>query len=211
MRFGFNIIFYGVLLITNCLAYGTDKVSSVTQEKQWSILLYRGTTSKETLVHLVEGQYHGVGETLYTAEVAYTLDRENRFRKFVSPVVDTVQLAANLTKRDDDKDPDAVYEGDGYVIFRWTKFPWREYLHTSFAAAEGISYASHVPYVEKGSTSDDSRRLLNYLMFEITVALPKYSDIELVGRIHHRSTAFGLFGNGNSGSNNIGVGIRYYF
>lgn len=211
MRFGFYIVCYCVLLIVNCLAYGTDEVSSVTQEKQWSILMYRGTTSEETLVHLVEGQYHGVGETLYTAEVAYTLDRENSFRKFVSPVVDTVQLAANLTKRDDDKDPDAVYEDDGYVIFRWTQFPWREYLHISFAAAEGLSYASHVPYVEKGKTSDDSQRLLNYLMFEITAALPKYSNIELVGRIHHRSTAFGVFGNGNSGSNNIGVGIRYYF
>lgn len=211
MRFGSYIIYCCVLLITNYLAYGADKISSVTQKKQWSILLYRGTTSAETLVHLIRGHYHGVGETLYTVEIAYILAQENRFRKFVSSVVDTVQLAANLTKRDADKDPDAVYEYDGYMIFRWTKFPWRQYLHTSFAAAEGISYASHVPYVEKGATSDDSRRLLNYLMFEITIALPKYSAVELVGRIHHRSTACGIFGNGNSGSNNVGVGIRYYF
>lgn len=211
MYLKFCIFLICASLAASVFAAEKTVVAHETKTKQWSVLLYRGTTAEQAIGPLLRGQYHGVGETLYTAEIAYTLAQENAFRKFVSPVVDTVQLAANFTIRDADKDPDLVYEYDGYVMFRWTKFPWRKYLLTSLAAGEGISYASHVPYVEKGFTSDNSRRLLNYLIFELTMALPKYPDIELVGRIHHRSVAYGVFGNGNSGSNNIGVGVRYYF
>lgn len=181
------------------------------RSKQWSLMFYVGAAATQQLGTLIRGKFNSAGETIYTAEVAYTLDINNWLRKFLSPVVDTVQLAGNITKRDARKDPDPVYEYDGYIILRWTKFPWRKYLRTSLAAGEGVSYASHVPYVEQCVNSTNSRRLLNYLMFEVTFALPKYPDVELVGRIHHRSKAYGVFGNGNAGSNDVGVGVRYYF
>ena len=209
MRFKLGIFLLALGLIVN--SFATEKEKKVTPERQWSVLVYGGATSVQQLGTLIRGKFNSAGETLYTVELAYILDQNNWFRKFVSPVVDTVQLAANITKRDARKDPNAVYEYDGYVIFRWTKFPWREYLHTSLAAGEGISYASHVPFVEEGTTSNSSRRLLNYLVFEVTAALPSHPNLELVGRIHHRSTAYGVFGNGNAGSNTIGLGIRYYF
>jgi len=204
--FKFSLIFLGLLWCGHSFA------SEQQAEKYpWSVLLYTGVTAKQQLGTLFRGKYNSAGETLYTVEGAYILDQNNWFRKLVHPIVDTVQLAVNLTKRDADCDPEAIYEYNGYIIFRWTQFPWRKYVLTSLAAAEGVSYASHVPYVEQNVTSNGSRRLLNYLMFEITIAAPKYPRIELVGRIQHRSKAYGVFGNGNSGSSAIGLGVRYYF
>jgi len=204
---------YFLILILGLFSssFAAEKTEQPTLERQWSVLVYCGATTVQQLGTLIRGKYNSAGETLYTLELAYIVNKNNWFRKFISPVVDTFQLAVNVTKRDIHGYDDPVYEYDGYMMFRWTKFPWREYLRTSLAAGEGISYTSHVPRVEEGATSTDSRRLLNYLVFEVTFALPQYSRLELVGRIHHRSTAFGTFGNGNSGSNTVGLGLRYYF
>jgi hypothetical protein len=48
-------------------------------------------------------------------------------------------------------------------------------------------------------------------MLEAAFALPAYPQIQVVGRIHHRSGAFGLYRAGNTGSNAVGIGIRYLF
>ncbi|NNK49546.1 MAG: hypothetical protein HKP01_11805 [Gemmatimonadetes bacterium] len=45
----------------------------------------------------------------------------------------------------------------------------------------------------------------------MTLALPSLPYLQLVGRIHHRSGAFGLFGDAQeSGSNTVGLGIRWH-
>lgn len=183
------------------------------ETRPWSIMLYAGNTTKTELGQIIKGQYSSAHETLYSAELAYTLSKENIIRRIFSPLVSTVQLAGNVAYRiehrsDAPKNP----EGDLYIVFRWTNFPWNNYVTTTLAAAEGISYVAHVPYEEThGVTSDDSRRLLNFLMFEATFAMPSHPEWQLLARIHHRSTAYGVFGNTNGGSNNIGLGIRYYF
>ncbi|HBY55802.1 MAG TPA: hypothetical protein DEG23_03190, partial [Coxiellaceae bacterium] len=59
---------------------------------------------------------------------------------------------------------------------------------------------------------DDFSRLLNYLLVEITFALPSHPELQLAVRVHHRCTAWGTFPkNANAGSTNVGLGIRYYF
>ena len=103
-----------------------------------------------------------------------------------------------------------IYEFDPYIVFRWTNFPWNRFVDTTLAAAEGVSYVTSVPWSEKRYNSDCSR-FLNYLMFEITFAAPSYPRLQFVVRMHHRSGGYGLYGAGNTGSNAVGAGVRYYF
>jgi len=182
------------------------------EEKRWGILFYSGATSTQQLGQLIKGKFNSAGETLYTGEISYTLKKDNLLRRIFQPLISTMQVAGNITYRNEHRDTSNIWEYDAYLIFRWQNFPWKNYLDTSLAASEGISYDSHIPQVENdGTTSDESQRLLNYLMFEAAFALPAHPDWQLAFRIQHRSNAYGVFGTGNAGSNNIGLGLRYSF
>lgn len=102
------------------------------------------------------------------------------------------------------------WEINGLVVARWHPFPWDRYLDTSFAIGEGLSYATEVPKVEV-ARGQDSAKLLNYLLFELTLALPKYPHWQVVALMHHRSGAFGLFSGVTGGSNFFGGGVKYLF
>ncbi|MBU0674203.1 MAG: hypothetical protein KJ950_06135 [Proteobacteria bacterium] len=112
---------------------------------------------------------------------------------------------------------DDHYEFNLVLVLRWLKFPWDRYLNTDFAFGEGISYATRCPPIEidqhainHGSAYNCSR-LLNYLMFEFTFALPSAPATQFFYRIHHRSGDYGLINGVSGGSNFVGAGIRYEF
>ena len=63
--------------------------------------------------------------------------------------------------------------------------PW-----LSFGIVEGISYYTEVGNYEK-TYREKYSQLLNYLGFEVELAVNQ--QLSLVGRIHHRSGAFGIF------------------
>ncbi len=186
------------------------KPERFTDVSPWSALVYVGRTAKEPIGRVLKGQFTSVNETLYTGEIAYTLARSNPIRRFFSLLVSEVQLAGNITIRDGQYNNGTIYEFDPYIIFRWTNFPWSHYVDTTIGAAEGVSYVTAVPWSEK-RYNNDCARFLNYLMFEITFAAPSYPELQLVVRMHHRSGGYGLYGAGNTGSNAVGVGVRYYF
>jgi hypothetical protein len=102
------------------------------------------------------------------------------------------------------------FEFNALVIARWLTFPWNDHLITTLAAGEGISYATDVPEVEE-ENHDKSARLLDYLMFELTFALPRHAQWSLVTRVHHRSGAWGLFDGVHGASNALAFGLRYHF
>ena len=79
--------------------------------------------------------------------------------------------------------------------------PW-----LSFSVVEGISYNSNVSLYEK-TFRENYTQVLNYLGFEVEAAVS--SDLSLVGRIHHRSGAFGTYGGVTEGSNAYLLGLRY--
>ena len=79
--------------------------------------------------------------------------------------------------------------------------PW-----LSFGVVEGISYNTNVSLYEK-TFRENYTQLLNYLGFEVEAAVS--SDLSLVGRIHHRSGAFGTYGGVTEGSNAYLLGLRY--
>ena len=101
------------------------------------------------------------------------------------------------------------WEFTGSVNARWVVFPWNRYVETTAAFGEGLSWATEIPELEKADpTNTANRQLLNYILLEVTFAIPE-SPWSLVTRIHHRSGVFGLFG--HSGSNVLEAGIRYRF
>ena len=79
--------------------------------------------------------------------------------------------------------------------------PW-----LSFGFIEGISYNTDYSLYEK-TFRENYTQLLNYLGFEVEAAVS--SDLSLVGRIHHRSGAFGTYNGVTEGSNAYLLGLRY--
>jgi len=201
----------GSTLFSSALTFATNANGDL---GPWSVMFYRGSTAKQTFGQVLYGKYSSFGETIYAAEIAYTLDQSNLIRRFFKPLFDTVQIAGNLAYRHDYNHHDNVKEGNLYLIWRWTKFPWERYLSNSLAIGDGISYDSHPPFAnrEDNQPANNYSKLLNYLMLEATFALPSTPQLQLVFRMHHTCTAWGTFPKkADAGSTNVGLGIRYYF
>ena len=103
---------------------------------------------------------------------------------------------------------DTFWEFNGLIIGRWHVFPWNKYVDTSLAVGDGLSGYTEISKVEKDD-DDDAQKTLNYLLFELALGLPQYPRWDLVVRIHHRSSVFGLYGAG--GSNYVTGGIKFSF
>jgi hypothetical protein len=94
------------------------------------------------------------------------------------------------------------------VVARWTRFPWSERVRTSAAFGLGLSYATELPPVEV-ELEGGSHQTLVYWMVDLTAG-PVNSPWEFCIRLHHRSVAWGLFGE-DGGVNALGLGMRYNF
>lgn len=101
------------------------------------------------------------------------------------------------------------WEFNALPVVRWTAFPWDEHLDTSAAAGLGLSYATRRPVAEV-QIDGDSERLLAYWMLELEATLPTTESWHVLGRLHHRSAAYGLFGD-KGGANVLSLGLRYRF
>jgi hypothetical protein len=104
-------------------------------------------------------------------------------------------------------------EFNALFIVRWLKFPWNNYINTSFAIGDGLSMATKIPKLERELHDDRSgvSQLLNYLLLELSFSLPNTPQWNLIGRLHHRSGVAGIFNGANGGSNGLGLGIKYKF
>ena len=103
-----------------------------------------------------------------------------------------------------------------YYTFRWP-LRWR------FGAAEGLSYATEVPHVERASLEKSDYRpskLLNYLDFSLDLSLGDLFRVRslkplwLGYSIHHRSGIFSTgsqFGRISGGSNFNSVYLQWHF
>lgn len=174
-----------------------------------AVLYFYGITGSNPLVRMFQGEFHRWPEHVQSIEYSRTLNRCNVVRRFFYPIVGVVQLNANFSYRVGSNQHN-IYEFNPYIGFRWANFYWNDWVNTSFAIGEGISYDTSVPSLEKRS-NENTKRLLNYLMLEATFALPTYPQLQVVARIHHRSGAYGLYRAGNTGSNNVGLALRYMF
>lgn len=202
-----------IILLLSSQSYAAHALAETSpsfyDQRPWSLMYYWGQTMNDPLVGLFAADMNRWPEHIQSVELAKTLDSDNAVRRFFNPIVGVVQLAGNTTVRTGSNEH-TIYEFDPYLLFRWANLPWNNTLNTSFAIGEGVSYVSSVPAIEKRQ-NENTKRLLNYLAFEATFATPAHPEWQFVVKIHHRSGAYGLYHAGNTGSNDIGVGIRYLF
>jgi len=103
-------------------------------------------------------------------------------------------------------------EANALVLARWQRFPWNDWVYTTFAFGEGLSLASRTPPLEvERHPQTGSQPLLDYLAIELTAASSASSPWTWLMRIHHRSGAWGTFGGVHGASNVLAIGIRYGF
>ena len=103
-------------------------------------------------------------------------------------------------------------EAWGAFFLRYDGFFWNDRLYTTLAICSGLNYAGRIPDAERLNQPEPSEAvLLHYLAPELSFALPRHPQHELVFRIHHRSSGYGLFWDISTGSNVLLVGYRYRF
>lgn len=184
------------------------------KDYKWSVLGYYGLVTTTALGQILGGDYKPTGGKVYAVELGYRLADDNPFRRLFGPLVHQIEFSNNVAYINGGGNEHALFEIDPFLMFRWNKFPWHQYLRTSFAIGEGISYATRIPAEEAKNAQtegDPTKHLINFLILEATVGLPQSPQWQLVTRIHHRSGAYGTYGAGNSGSNALSLGIRYSF
>jgi hypothetical protein len=173
----------------------------------WSVFYYHSLMTDNSIWQVLEAKdvtfKYG---SINTVDVSYELQHENAFRRFWQPLVGTIHVAANVSERNDPRGK--IVEFAPYVMWRWRHLPLEQYLVTTIGVGDGISYVTASPQREEAAGGGKS--VLNYLALEATFSLPGHPQLELVARVHHRSPAWGLFGESQS-SNAIGIGGRYLF
>lgn len=195
----------GLLLLSGFA--GADILPTPCPSWPWAVMVYGGILEKTSIYNALTLRSKK-GPAIFSLEVSRELAPDNVIRRFFQPIVSTMALTANVSYINDPAG--AIYEFNPYMQFRWENFPWDKYVVNTYAIGWGVSYDSRVSTWEK-QDSDNSKRLLNYLMFETTLAAPEYPRLQLVLRLHHRSGAFGLYGADNTSSNFVGAGVRYLF
>ncbi len=79
----------------------------------------------------------------------------------------------------------------------------------NFAVGEGLSWALSKPKFEGVHKGAGAHKFLNYLAFEAELSHPSAPGLALVPRLHHRSGVFGVIAPRSTGSNFLGVGLRF--
>jgi hypothetical protein len=174
-----------------------DKEEDNTLEHKWFLTVYGGLHAQKTLGGLLTFQATFPDDT-YIAVAA--LGREFWRYKQLSLEVEG-QVGKYFGQ-------EHQWQLNALLVARWHLFPWNKYIATTLAVGDGISYNTEISKVEEAD-DEDAGLWLNYLMFELTLGLPKYRQWDVVVRIHHRSEVFGLIGAG--GSNFLTAGIKYSF
>lgn len=175
---------------------------------KWSGALYYGKFTKNTLGQVIGCSYQLDEDKLYSVEVARYFHEDGGMRRYWGPMVDEIGLVLNFTLHDDRNG--TIYEIIPYITGKWKILPDNPWVKARIIIGEGPSWVSKIPHREYRN-SKDPQKLLNYLMFELSLAPAKHPEIELTYRIHHRSGVFGLYGANNSGSTAVGLVLRYYW
>jgi len=194
-------LLFGLALL---LGYGSgaraddDKNKDDLKRHKWFLTVYGGAHAQDTIedVFTFNAKFE---DNDYIAVAA--LAREFwRYQNYIS-----FEAEGQIGKHFNN---DTFWEFNGLIIGRWHVFPWNKYVDTSLAIGDGLSCYTEISKVEKDD-DDDAQKTLNYLLFELALGLPQYPRWDLVVRIHHRSSVFGLYGAG--GSNFVCGGIKFAF
>ena len=188
------------LLYSGSFGYAeeTEKLQTMKDQK-WAFALYGGRYAHHTLSDIIafEADYGDDANVVVAA-----LSREiYRYEHYIS-----FELEGQIGRHFGDDI--SHWEFVGLGLARWHPFPWDRLLDTSFGFGAGFSYYTEISRVEK-EREEDAQRLLGYLAYELTFKHPSLPRWDLLVRLHHRSGAAGLVGEGSS--NYVCAGLRYAF
>ena len=95
-------------------------------------------------------------------------------------------------------------------VLRWERFPWDRWIDSSAAFGLGGSWATQKPKIELDNDGTTAQLLVYWMLELAVVPVKSQPQIELFGRVHHRSDAFGLVAD-DGGSNALALGVKYRF
>jgi len=99
----------------------------------------------------------------------------------------------------------------GAVYLRWTDFPWNKFIITTIGLSTGVSFVTRVDAGEAELNEPNSVGIFqHYFSPEVTFALPRYPQLALMLRFHHRSRGF-VFGHAATGDGFASAGLEYRF
>ena len=170
-------------------------------EKEWFASFYVGQFSDTAFNEIIRFNTEFESSYVHVLSVGKALG--------IYKDVIQMELEGQLSKHSGDQDHEEV---NGAFTLRWLPFWWDNYLDTSFAFGNGVSYATADPPLEIRDADDNkTTQWLYYFLVELAVVLPKLEQWDLFVRIHHRSSVFGAISGLMSGSNFVGLGLRYRF
>jgi hypothetical protein len=175
---------------------GEDK--NTKPDDRWFLTVYGGVSAQKKLGDVLTFTATFPDETY--VGVAALAKEVWRYQQWVSLEAEG-QVGRFFGKEDQ-------WQFNGLLIGRWHPFPWDKYLDSSLAVGNGVSYNTEISEVERRA-DEDAGRILNYLLFELALGLPKHPKWHGVVRLHHRSSIKGLVGAG--ASNYVCVGIKFEF
>ena len=184
-----------VLLANPKDGHADDSVSAL---KDNALLIYAGKLSHD---HWYESFGPGtdfIDSTIAVVALSHTFHRAADLR-------DSYEVEGQIAQHSGLQEHNEI---NLLAAYRWHHLPWSSRLNSSVAFGLGISYATELPLVEVLIKSE-SDRLMAYWHLELTLG-PQKSDWQAMLRLHHRSTAFGLFGD-EGGANAMTLGVRYAF
>jgi hypothetical protein len=180
------------------------------ERRRWSVFLYHSLMTDNSLWEVIRGTVTPRYGYMDSIDISYEVAHENVFQlkaagdsAILRPFAGSLYIAATFTRRGDDP-RGTILEFAPYVLWRTRSMPLGGPFGTRFSLGNGVSFVTHAPEREGG------QRLLNYLVAEETLGLTSHGEAELVLRLHHRCTAWGLYGDGAS-TNAIGLGVRISF
>ena len=170
-------------------------------EEQWFVSFYAGQYTDTNLGEILTFDTEMEGSNVYVLSFGKEL---GVYKGLIGYEIEG-QVAWHTGKQTH-KEVNAAF------TLRWLPFPWDRYLDTSLAFGNGLSYATSDPELEiRESNKDKTNQFLYYILVETAFVVPRYESWDLFVRIHHRSSVYGLMGGIETGSNFLGVGLRYRF
>lgn len=177
----------------------TGSAVSDSTQPEYAVSLYGGALTDEDWHRSITGQADFVDSQLLVAAVQRNVwgSSENNW---------SLGVEANMAKHFGTQEH---WEFNLPVFTaNWHAFPWQETLNQSVGFGMGPSVTTQRPRTEE-ELNPSSRHVMLYWHLETSFALPD-SPWAVLFRLHHRSTAYGVFGD-EGGSNALTTGLRYKF
>ena len=161
----------------------------------WNINIWNGSMLKSDLKNTISLNGESRLESIY----GIGFDRELTSK---GPIDLSAEVSVFRHNKYDE--PSQIFH-EGVTAFKLTYSTPR----INFSILEGLSYNSEHSYYEKTTKygNGKSSQLLNYLAVEVEVPVDK--SYSFLGRIHHRSGAYGIFDGVHGGSNGYLLGVKY--